>query len=259
MEYKTQDLVKIAVASNQLPPFLYKYRNQGEATDKIFTDSTLWFGSPTTFNDPFDCQIAINTDNNYEEIFAWFTNASPATPLEEAERLARMLTDNPERWSGLLNDTLQNVFEQSGVCCFGQNNTNLLMWSHYCNSHYGYCLKFDILKDVSLFENFLYVNYDDVYPTYNHAKDNSNLIHSLVRTKSKIWEYEAEIRVLKPMRFGAHKFDKSALVEVTFGCRCSAEEITRIQKLVLDNGFPNVSFTQTKVSKEAFHLDIVSV
>ena len=44
------------------PKILYKYRNVGENTEKIFTNKMIWLSKPEKLNDPFECSIANFTD-----------------------------------------------------------------------------------------------------------------------------------------------------------------------------------------------------
>ena len=45
--------------TSSLPPYLYKYRDTGKFTAKIFRHRQLYFAAPTDFNDPFDCDFHI--------------------------------------------------------------------------------------------------------------------------------------------------------------------------------------------------------
>ena len=44
------------------PSKLYRYRNRGTYTEKIFSDRALYFAAPGSFNDPFDCGFHILVD-----------------------------------------------------------------------------------------------------------------------------------------------------------------------------------------------------
>lgn len=50
------------------PKILYKYRDVGEYTEKIFTDKTIWLSKPENLNDPFECSIAKYTDRAKEKM-----------------------------------------------------------------------------------------------------------------------------------------------------------------------------------------------
>ena len=46
----------------ETPRILYKYRNVGENTEKIFLNKTIWLSKPSNLNDPFECSIANFTE-----------------------------------------------------------------------------------------------------------------------------------------------------------------------------------------------------
>lgn len=119
-------------------------------------------------------------------------------------------------------------------------------------------MKFDINQDPSFFVHPIKVTYSDNYPFYNHIKDHKNIVKLLIQNKSKAWEYEEEVRVLKS-NVGIQNFDKKALIEVTFGCNCELSEITRIRSLFIKNGYDNTIFTKAVVSKNKYQLEFESL
>lgn len=44
------------------PKILYKYRDVGENTEKIFLNKTIWLSKPSNLNDPFECSISNFTE-----------------------------------------------------------------------------------------------------------------------------------------------------------------------------------------------------
>jgi len=56
--------------SNQinLPRYLYKYSKLDKRFISGLINHELWFANPTSFNDPYDCKLALDTDNSNEEI-----------------------------------------------------------------------------------------------------------------------------------------------------------------------------------------------
>ncbi len=256
-QYTIPELVKIGVQQGQIPQYLYKYRKLSDTTDLIFTESKLWFSKPSDFNDPFDCQLTVDTKNTEMEIAIFLQKNAPGMNPNEIKRLSKEYSKNQSQWYKMVTTIISNKVNSNGICCFAGSNDNILMWSHYTDSHKGICLKFDVLEDPDFFSIPLLVNYCTEYPYYNHLKDHTTLVKSLIQTKAKIWEYENELRVLKPS-IGAYPYKKSALKDVCFGCNCSKSEINRIKSLVKANGF-NVTFTKTAKASKKFELKIKNV
>lgn len=252
------ELVKLAVFQKQIPQYFFKYRTL-EAFEKILENNSLWFSNPEDFNDPFDCQIVADGNNTQEELEVLIRKTVP-TPISEAQitLLAKDAANTPGKWQNILNNSIKNIMARNGVCCFAGNESNLLMWSHYSNSHKGVCLKFDALKDPDFFVFPLPVNYQSDYPHYNHLQNNQDIIKSLVLTKSNHWKYEEEQRVLKTNQVGLHQFKKQALIEIIFGCRCTEEEIQKYIELCKSKGFA-ATFKKAIKKEREYGLDFVEI
>lgn len=252
-------LVEKAVEKGSLPRYLYKYKNADNRLNDIILNNQLWFSNPDDFNDPFDCQITVGTDNTLAEIEDYIRN-NFTIPIsqDEVKRISKLVFNKPNEWDKIVKTNIRKIINSSGICCFGGNETNILLWSHYTNSHKGVCLKFDILKDPSFFVTPLPVIYKNSYPIYNHLRDQGKLVDSLVKTKSDLWAYEEEVRVVK-LDNGLHEFKKSALVEIIFGCKCPDEEIERIKTLAITNGFINTTFKRAILKPLQYGLDFINI
>lgn len=253
------ELVKMSVQQGQINRHLFKYRTLNSNFDKILENNELWFSNPDDFNDPFDCQIVVDSNNSQEEIEQFIIkNSTTPVSKSEATRLAKIMISKPQEWDKIVNETVQKHINASGVCCFGGNADNILLWSHYTDSHKGVCLKFDILEDPDFFVFPMKVNYQPNYPTYNHVKDQSQLVDALIKTKSDVWTYEEEVRIVK-LKTGLHKFKKTALIELIFGCKSSDTEIQRIKNLAIKNGFAHLKFSKATLKKKQYGLDFITV
>lgn len=58
-ETRLEDLKQSeAIRIRNVPPFLYKYRSwDDEKHQDMLKSQIVWFASPASFNDPFDCKI----------------------------------------------------------------------------------------------------------------------------------------------------------------------------------------------------------
>lgn len=251
-------LVVLAVKRGQISRYVYKYRSINENTENIFLKTQLWFSKPSDFNDPFDCQIVVQANNSEDEIANFLQQNAPTMSNKDIKIYSRYWSGNLSEWSDMVNKTIKAQINKSGICCFAGSGDNILMWSHYGDSHKGICIKFDLLADPNFFAVPLNVKYDTNYPAYNHFKDNSKLVESLIKTKSECWKYEEELRVLK-QEFGKVYFKKEAIVEVIFGCGCNADTINKIKTLISENNFPDIKLKTTITSKSSYKLNIIDL
>lgn len=252
MNYTNEQLLKIGVANGQYPNFIYRYRPINSFFDDIFIKNSLWFSNPQDFNDPFDCRVLIDTKNTFDEIRSYLEGQGVSVCLSKT--LAQNVLKKPKEFNKTINESIEKNIYVSGICCFSKVCDNILMWSHYTNSHKGVCLKYDITKDPDFFMTPVYVNYQKEYEPLNYIREQKEILNKLIRVKSLDWEYEKEIRILKPQNSGLISYKKEALVEVIFGCKTDKNEITRIKKLLKDNGFSHVKFSQAVMKNDEYGL-----
>lgn len=236
--------------------FIYKYRTIN-STIEILKNNSLWFSKPNNFNDPFDCQVFPDTNNSKEEIKTYLmTNQYKCLNKTYANKLVTLI--NPCLWNNIIEKSLKELVNEYGICSFTKRNNNILMWSHYTDSHEGVCLKFDINKDPCFFGFPILVNYQKDYPKYNIIKNRDEIFTNIIFTKSIEWVYEEELRVFKIDKTGLIPFKKECLVEIIFGCNSSEFHIHEIMKLASINNF-NIKFKKANKKHNEFGLNIINL
>ncbi len=238
-----------------IPRYFYKYVSI-KTLNLILEGGKIQFAKPSTFNDPFDCNIIIDTENSKDEIDGYISLQKKRKKLNNNQVGAykQLLYNNEERFK-LTNQEVDKVKETFGISCFSSNNDNILMWAHYAKMHYGACLKFDILKDTELFMTPFRVVYKKKYPILNYIRQRETIAKLLIETKSKIWKYEDEIRVWK-RDSGLHPFNKGCLAEIIFGCQTSNSDITLIKQNTIKGQYYQTIFKVAVPSNNAYKLII---
>jgi hypothetical protein len=134
------------------------------------------------------------------------------------------------------------------VLCLTKNSNNILMWAHYANNHTGVRIKLDVYQDIGFFSDPVFVDYQRQTPEYKIFKTTYNPIEMfefVVGTKSKDWQYEKEVRIIKSNKLevfkkgGLLKFNRLALKEITFGIWAREEDI-ELAKEINCNYFDNM-------------------
>ncbi len=249
-------LIEQGVIQKSRNQLIYKYRSIEQGAE-ILASSQLYFSTPDKFNDPFDCQLSVNSQNTDQEIYDYFVRYfGKSIPDNVLQDLIKQTKDNPDRWQEILDESIKQTTNKTGVCCFSINMSNLLLWSHYAEQHKGICLGFDIEKDADFFKYPLMIRYSSVYPIFNHIKEQQDLVDKLLQTKSKDWSYEEELRIMKINSSGLFKFKKEALVEIIFGSKSSDDDINRIINIAKENDFNNLVYSKARINKREFKLDI---
>ena len=161
-----------------------------------------------------------------------------------------------------------------------RNRDNILMWSHYADSHAGFVIGFD--ADNEFFapgrwslNGLRDVNYScDRYVLPPNgleglSPDEMEIANTqLVLTKSFHWKYEEELRLMampsqadktitidgKPIHL--YDFPTIAVREVIFGCRM-ATSIKEDFVGLIEEKYPHVALMQAVISIDKFAVDIV--
>ena len=239
------------ILTNKRPRYLYKYRSINSAI-KFLENSSIYFSSYREFNDPFESACKRKYDFTPQEYFETFQRwgVDSFSAAIEAEKI-RLGYVNAKDLLRQATDLILNGF---AYFCMAKESDNILMWSHYADSHKGVCLKFDLLQDLDTFALTVPVDYNSEYPEFDTLNGNPGI--NIITRKSPDWAYEHEHRTVKVKEHGLHVIKKEVLVEVIFGCRTNKEDKTLIRDLVKSNGFKSVSFSEAVVNPEAYKLDI---
>jgi hypothetical protein len=257
--------------SDGLPNTIYKYRNwANEYNQKILTNREIYFSAADDFNDPFDSKFPIRYDligdDELKQRLAntYLRGKANASPAEVEEQV--LMAFNNLRNADYLNDLQERKYavnnEVIGVFSLTTQPTNILMWSHYSNSHKGFVVGFDtdsLFTDIQC--TILPINYQNEYPSIPPGlgtEEGPLEIYGVYGTKSGLWEYEDEVRMIKV--HGAKKsfqYKPETLKEVILGCKISEKH--RDEILGVARNFPNVQVYQARMSRTAFELDIQPV
>ena len=141
-------------------------------------------------------------------------------------------------------DTRQKKIAKIGVCCFSKNNTNLLMWSHYADSHQGICLEFDSKHEP--FSKTFEVEYKSEIPNINsdllfEGEQNAEYIKKLLSFKSIDWKQEEELRIFHQESNKSYFYPIRSLKSIYFGLRANPSDIEMICSIIKSKN-PDVKF-----------------
>lgn len=228
----------------------YKYRaniieknNYLRDIDSLLKDE-LWASSFDDLNDPFETEYIDNISrdlNTLKELFNMNIN------------------DVQAKW-----ENLKRIKENLGIYSLSLSEKDYpssnLMWSHYSNSHKGFCIAYDIdkLKDseklpfsvdsveVKYVENVPKIDVNDI----THRID---FIVKMFGTKMKVWQYEKEIRLLYST-FGIKHYSPFALKAVYFGLDMDEQ----YQSIIID-GLQNRDIKFYKMNRKENSYEILPI
>lgn len=149
----------------------------------------------------------------------------------------------------------QESFSKIGVSCFSKNNLNLLMWSHYADSHQGFCLEFD--SSILPFSKAFEVTYKSEIPNIssdllmNNEQIGKESIEKLLSFKSIDWKHEEELRIFHQESNKSYFYPSNALKAIYFGIRTNLSDIEIICSIIKSQN-PEVKFYKMKKLEMTF-------
>jgi len=251
--------------------YLHRYLTINEDFKESLSQNYLWFSDPLKFNDPYDCNMEVNFNCTYEEVLEYLNQVNVKRNLRQSDEFlqqrAKSLSTNVNEMESLSKSVDSETISGIGICCLSQKDNSLLMWSHYADKHQGACLVFDITKDKDLFGRQLFnLEYPYKYPSHRFPADYGKYkaLRFLIATKSKEWEYEDEIRVVRDKKNisfrGKVNFKKESLQGIKFGYKCPLQEREDINELLIKTGdYEHVKFYATILKKGEFGVDFREV
>lgn len=226
------------------PPHFYKYRPLSaeslDFTRRIIVENELYWSSPLNFNDPFDSfpshRVIGDNRKKKSEFRRVIKKFQPDMSRNDRRLLSRRATarTNTEIEEDMMSR--QNLMNQmTGVCCLTTKCDNILMWSHYADSHKGLCLRFrtqsrfypKIFTSDLYFELAFPVIYSINRPMINIVDPvRDNLVDELFLTKADIWKYEEEWRLINHTDGpGIYKYPPDRLDGIILGANISGNYI----------------------------------
>lgn len=187
---------------------LYKYFRFNEHSISTLINNELWASSPKLFNDPFESMVTFKFEKNNQALF-------------------------------------EEYVEKKAICCFSKNKENILMWSHYADSHRGFCVEIDdtIIKRSSLLSEVCYeelrVDSTKNFLSSQKKGEINKTWEKLLTHKHKDWRYEREVRLILNMSDRNSKgriIDMQEMgmeiINIYFGCRMSQKSQNLIKKIM---------------------------
>lgn len=216
---------------------LYKYYPCDVNTFKSLSIKGLWCSCPNKMNDPIECLYQIK-------------RKFPLKKRQEAQNKMRTM-ENPKHCFSVLSQCDGDIFDETinksrielinstAFCSLSEDPLNILMWSHYANSHQGIVLGIEFddneLKTNHDFQKVTYSNnlpefdlntYLDFIQNYDDSLFDStmhmNSIFQDMSIKLDCWKEEKEWRIWrsKPTYYC---YKQEQIKEIYFGFKCSTE------------------------------------
>lgn len=234
------------------PDSIFKYVPFSIRTLEIFIKGGLWFGHPKNLNDPYEGEFLVNATNNLpdEAFLEGFYQHSSFNLSGSAlkEKIDRVKKDIHIYYQDVYKYIKSKVKEEYGVSCFTKTPSEILMWTHYADSHTGMCLVFDkkqlnnSLKEYCPDVGVQDIEYEQSLASADLQMDEKNLYcksnQEIILRKLDCWQYEKEVRFYCHFPNSGTKrwifFDRKSLKGIIFGENMSENNRDTLMHLMSD-------------------------
>ncbi|MBY0401385.1 DUF2971 domain-containing protein [Myxococcota bacterium] len=234
---------------------LYKYRPFGVNVLRELTRAESYYASPTSFNDPLDCDPLIDVDADWADVekllhcmlVERIGKSKAKSIIEDHRYMSTEVGDfrkDPDAQayyvSRLARDVqaeLEREMERYGVLSLAERWNCPLMWSHYADSHRGLCVEFQV--EGSSCSMLKPVNYKSprgikistlmAWKIDKSTEAKQRVLDTYFFAKASDWHYEREWRDVSS-RIGS-ELSPFRISGIYFGLRCESAVVTAIIKL----------------------------
>lgn len=218
---------------------LYKYYPPTTNSFKSIINAGLWCDKYLSMNDPFESLALIEREYSKDQI-EQFRDLAKKSGIKENIQLSELGDEVIcEYMNSIRKEVLENDYFFASL---SETYDNILLWSHYCQSHTGFVLEIEINEKDSHVQK---VSYRNNLPDFDiewffsikdenldDAEDqvDSKTVDYLLKDfaiKSEHWSYENEWRVCR-MKSGYKRYGLEKIKGIYFGINCDPE----IEKVV---------------------------
>lgn len=258
----------------------FKYRSLTDPhTEDIFKKKELWYAAPSSFNDPFDCNLQLNCDGSSdEEIERCLADMAGKRWQELSEVDRRRALDNARKGqTDIFSKMRKQIYDDSSVCCFSRLGDSIQMFSYYADGHKGICIEFsfsilDMPCGYGLAQQMFVrgkiipfgVVCSDEFPELNINRlvlnhDPKALARNLIGVKAKQWEHEEEYRIFRDqIPAGPVPFAPQILKRVILGAKTDDDKMALVKGWLKDWPTP-VILSKAEADTKSFTLNIRDV
>ena len=255
---------------DKYPKVVYKYRDwENDFHKKTLLNSELFLSSPARFNDPYDCKIPIaywklasdmHLRNEYfpQVVKKFFSELSHEEQMRKVEELKKDEKFADAKWHEAQEvESHDSIAKTFGIISFSEFKDDVRMWSHYSNSHTGFCIGFKSEKlffTDSRFGAGGKVDYVSEFPIILPTEDNFKKITKILYSKSNDWSYENEYRITKiHASDSVIRFTSDEVEELIIGCSASDSNTEAIINICKCN-LPGVPIFKAKQKQRDFKM-----
>jgi hypothetical protein len=253
---------------------LFKYRDIcNKYHERLLFEQELYFSSLDFMNDPYEGHLPIQdisavSDDDIIEANIKIVKYNNPNQVYTEEVLSMMREDFKNSVPNIRKrfydndaDNLQayvkRINNSVGILSLSVDPLNYLMWSHYANSHSGFCVGLNLLKLMKYMDMPypLAITYQEEIPCWKITDPPFEYAKKYWGTKGLLWEYEQEIRFLSQQYVNKSlKFDVEIIDSIFLGYKMDNYNVEKIMKY-FDKNNPKCNIYKIKFMSNLYYLE----
>lgn len=171
-----------------------------------------------------------------------------------------------EKVQDSIDEIIEGLKDNTYVGCLSGTNESILMWSHYANSHTGFCIEYDFKEIEKIHQKLFKVKYTNKIDNLNKISEalpnNIRAIISALTTKAEEWSYEDEWRIIEQPKIEADNLNKGKNVEmptpssIYMGCKISEDDRKKLKYICRNK---SIKLYQMHIKTDEFKLEFKEV
>ncbi len=218
-----------------------------------------WFSKPIDFNDPFDCGVQVDEGRIGESVRKAVQDAYVKVGKNPQDIPGNEfdVKDEDKKAFDDFQKSIYDLTQSFGIFSMSAVNDDILMWSHYADSHRGFCIEYSRTPRNILGKQAEPVKYQDRVPSLSVQEITSRggNFDKLWLTKSIHWEYEKEWRLINTEGGKSFQFP-CEIKSIIFGLKMREQNRYTIRRILENRG---VLFREAVIEKGRFALRINDV
>ena len=197
---RSKGLADLTINYFHIPSKLYRYSGVNKYLIANLETNTLTITDPSLFNDVYDATLH---RNSFSDLLSDELERRELLEIcgmpDESPIPVEKLKSTAEHEDKFLSQYMKEALK---VGCLSEDNSSILMWSHYADKNQGICIEYDFTG--SAIYPFIYPvlyleNPIDCSKLCDTHREDFNIDMAMLLstiTKSTVWKYEKEWRVI---------------------------------------------------------------
>lgn len=221
----------------------------------MFLNRELYFANALKFNDPFECNPAI--DYKPAELRKYLLGIAKKKGINvSSSHISEQMREYKE--FGFQNEYQKYMTQHIGICCMSKRPDIITQWAYYAENGEGFCIEYEVgnFEKVGCIE----VEYRDTRPIVdivkfeNEKTYQSKALLEIISCKAIDWAHEEEVRLYSSF-IGVGTIPESSIKSVVLGASIKEEKAKWLVN-VASTYIPSIQIKKAKLCNKEFKIEV---